>query len=166
MASRLLGIRIRTIRGKLYALIGLMCAGLAAISAAAIHGAQQIADAGTILYRDALPGFEHGARLTLLIERELGLVARMPAELNLERQQMFSEEFTANTEKIEETLRDIRAGGAEHSVAMLDLISVDLQELKKAAAKIFRLSASFAQDEASQALNGDYAAIESKILMS
>jgi methyl-accepting chemotaxis protein len=163
VVTRLLRLRAWTVRAKLYALMGLMCVVLAAVSAAAIHGAQQMADAGTSLYRDALPGFEHGARLTLLIERERGLVARTPAEMNLDRQKAFHDEFAANAEKIKDTLREIRTGAAKDMIAGLDLIAADLDELSKAADKVFQLSASFAQDEANQALNGDYAGVEARI---
>jgi len=156
-------LRTWTVRAKLYALMGLMCVVLAAVSAAAIHGAQQMADAGTSLYRDALPGFEHGAQLRLLIERERGLVARTPAEMNLDRQKAFRDEFAANAEKIKDALREIRTRVPKDTIAGLDPIAADLDELSKAADKVFQLSASFAQDEANQALNGDYAPVEARI---
>ncbi|MGO8915419.1 MAG: methyl-accepting chemotaxis protein [Stellaceae bacterium] len=152
-----------TIRVKLYVLVALMCAALAAVSAAAIRGAQQMAAAGTSLYRDALPGFEHGSRLALLIERERGLVARTPAELDLGRQKAFHDEFKRNADEIESTLRDIRVDARGDVKATLDLIEGDLKLLNQAADNVFELSASFAQDQANQVLNGDYAAVESKI---
>ena len=140
-----------------------MCVVLAAVSAAAIHGAQQMAAAGTSLSRDALPGFEHGAQLMLSIERERGLIARTPAEMNLDRQKLFHEEFAANTTKIRDAIREIQIGAPKETIASLELITSDLDQLIAAAERVFLLSASFAQDEANQALNGDYAAVEARI---
>jgi len=152
-----------TIRAKLYVLMGLMCAALAAVSIAAIRSAQQMADAGTSLYRDALPGFEHGSRLNLLIERERGLVAQTPAELDLGRQAAFHDEFKRNAETIRQVLDEIRVTGGDQTKVTLDRIGDNLKQLNEAGDNIFRLSSSFAQDQANQALNGVYAPIEAKI---
>jgi len=89
-----------TIRGKLYLLMGLVCVALAGVSTAAIRSAEQMASAGTSLAEDAVPGYEHGSLIALLVERQRGLAARTPAELDLDRQKTFRAEFVANTKKI------------------------------------------------------------------
>ena len=154
-----------TIRAKLYLLMGLVCLALAGVSTAAIHSAGQMAAAGTSLSQDAIPGYEHGSLIALLVERQRGLAARTPAELDLERQKKFRAEFTANTKKIEETLDASRAADPEMA-AILNQVRADLKTLSAAAMKVFDLSANFAQDQANQELNGAYAAAEAKITKS
>src|SRR5579883_701668 len=154
-----------TIRGKLYLLMGLVCLALAGVSTAAIHSAEQMAAAGTSLAEDAIPGYEHGSLISLLVERQRGLAARTPAELDLERQNKFRAEFIANTKKIEETIDASRAADPELA-AILSQVREDLKALSAAAVKVFDLSASFAQDQANQELNGAYATAEAKITKS
>jgi methyl-accepting chemotaxis protein len=154
-----------TIRGKLYLLMGLVCVALAGVSTAAIRSAEQMASAGTSLAEDAVPGYEHGSLIALLVERQRGLAARTPAELDLDRQKNFRAEFIANTKKIEETLDASRAADPEMA-GILNQVRQDLKALSGAAAKVFDLSANFAQDQANQELSGAYAAAESKIAKS
>jgi methyl-accepting chemotaxis protein len=154
-----------TIRTKLYLLMSLVCVALAGVSTAAIHSAEQMASAGTSLSEDAIPGYEHGSLIALLVERQRGLAARTPAELDLGRQTKFRAEFTANTKKIEETLDASRAADPEMA-AILNQVRRDLKVLSAAAVKVFDLSANFAQDQANQELNGAYAAAEAKITKS
>ena len=154
-----------TIRGKLYVLMALVCLALAGVSTAAIHSAEQMAVAGTSLAEDAIPGIEHGSLIALLVERQRGLAARTPAELDLERQNKFRAEFTANAKKIEEVSDAGRAADPEMA-AILKQVQEDLKALSAAAAKVFDLSASFAQDQANQELNGAYATAETKITKS
>jgi methyl-accepting chemotaxis protein len=152
-----------TIRAKLIALMILMCTAVAALSAAAVRGAQEMADAGASLYRDALPAFEHGSRLTILLERERGLVARAPAEMDLGRQAEFRKEFAANLDKIAVTLGDIATTATAEAQTTLKAIEGGVADMRKAAEKVFKFSESFAQEQANEVLNGDYAAIEAKI---
>jgi methyl-accepting chemotaxis protein len=152
-----------TISRKLYALMTLACLAVAAVSAAAIHGAEQMGEAGASLYGEAIPGFEHGSRLALLFERQRGLVARTPAELELERQKAFREEFKRNAAEIEQTLALLAGNGSGAAKALVEQVAKDLGQLNAAAGKVFDYSANFAQDQANQALNGDYAAIEATI---
>ncbi|MBV8538536.1 MAG: MCP four helix bundle domain-containing protein [Alphaproteobacteria bacterium] len=154
-----------TIRGKLYLLMGLVCVALAGVSVAAIRSAEQMAAAGTSLAEEAIPGYEHGSLISLLVERQRGLAARVPAELDLDRQKTFRAEFAANTKKIEETIDTSRAADPEMA-GILNQVREDLKGLTAAAAKVFDLSASFAQDQANQELNGAYAAAEAKITKS
>jgi methyl-accepting chemotaxis protein len=122
-----------------------------------------MAGAGTSLYRDAIPGFERGARLAILIERQRGLVARVPAELDLQRQQAFHEEFAANAKAIDETITSFTTNPANSIGADLARFRDDVARLNATAAKVFDFAASFAQEQANQVLNGDYAAIEATI---
>lgn len=153
-----------TIRRKLYVLMAMVCAALAAVSAAAIHGAEQMQSAGAVLYQDAIPGLDQGSQLALLFERQRGLVARVPAELDLNRQTEFRGEFDKNLGVIADTVARMREGAGDKVKATLDKVAADMAPLKAAASKVFEFAASFAQEQANEVLNGDYAAVESKIL--
>jgi len=156
--------KILTVKGKLYALMMMVSVALAAVSLAAIHGASQMADAGTSLSRDAIPALEHGARIAILFERQRGLVARTPAELDLGRQTGFHNEFKANFTKIEQILADARATADAGTQAVLDQITGNLRRMNDAATKVFRFSADFAQEQANEILSKEYAGIETSIL--
>lgn len=152
-----------TISRKLYALLGIACLALAIVSIFSTRGAQQMAAAGASLYRDAIPGFEQGSRLALLVERQRALVARVPAELDLKRQESFRDEFKRNSDAIGQTITALGVGAAGDTRVALDQFRLDLAELNVAAATVFDFAASFAQDQANQALNGTYATIDAKI---
>jgi methyl-accepting chemotaxis protein len=161
---QIFGGKLFTIKGKLYALMLVVCLALAAASAAAIRGAQQMADAGTSLSRDAIPGFEVGSRIARLFERERGLVARTPAELDLGRQTEFHNEFQANFKRIQDTLADARANADAGRQELLTRVADNMQRMNVSAEKVFKFSANFAQDQAQEVLGTEYAAIEATIL--
>jgi methyl-accepting chemotaxis protein len=152
-----------TIRRKLYALMALFCLALAVVSAAAIQGAEQMGAAGASLYNEAIPGLERGSQLALLFERQRGLVARAPGELDGTRQTEFHDEFKRNADEIGKTLAGLSDNGADETRVLVQQAGQDLGRLNAAAGKVFDFAANFAQEQANQALNGDYAPIEATI---
>src|SRR3546814_9558899 len=62
-----------TFKAKLYILIVIVCAALAAVSAAAIYGAGRMAEAGETLGA-AVSGSQVGAQVSLLVDKQRGLV--------------------------------------------------------------------------------------------
>jgi len=156
--------RVSTVKGKLYGLMLMVSVALAAVSLAAIHGASQMADAGTSLSQGAIPALEHGARIAILFERQRGLVARTPAELDLGRQTGFHNEFKANFAKIEQILGEARGNADAGTQAVLDQITGNLRRMNDSATKVFRFSADFAQEQANEVLSKEYAAIEASVL--
>src|SRR5262245_22211753 len=156
--------RLFTIKGKLYVLMLVVCVAMAAASAAAINGAQQMADAGTSLSRDAIPALEAGSRIASLFERARGLVARAPAELDLARQTGFQKEFQSTFATIQQILQDADARADPGTRELLTRLAGNLQRMKAAAEKVFKLAADFAQDQANDILNKEYAPIEANIL--
>jgi len=156
--------KLLTIKGKLYALMLVVCAALAAVSTAAMRGAQQMADAGTSLSHDAIPAYEVGSQIARLFERERALVARIPAELDLERQAGFRKEFKSNLATILQTLADAHSHADAGTQELLNRVAANMQRMEAAAEKVFKLAADFAQDQANEVLNTEYAALEANIL--
>src|SRR5260370_7984217 len=152
--------KLFTIKGKLFALMLVVCAALAAVSTAAMRGAQQMADAGTSLSHDAIPAYEVGSRIARLFERERALVARIPAELDLERQTGFRKEFKANLATILQTVADAHSHADAGTRELLNRVAGNMQRMDAAAEKVFKLAADFAQDQANEVLNTEYAALE------
>src|SRR5258708_2073530 len=143
--------------------MALVGGALTVVSLAAARGADRMAAAGTTLHRDAIPGFEHGAALARLFERQRGLAARAPAELDLGRQAGFRKEFEANAAMLEKIPTDMAGGLDNASKSVLDRVANELKRMNAAAAKVFDLAQNFAQDQANEVLNGDYATIEAGI---
>jgi len=163
MRDKIRRLRGSTIRAKLYALMALVCLALVAVSAAAIGGAEQMADASRLLYEEALPDLERGSQLNLLVERQRGFVARTPAELDLGRQGTFHKEFKSNAESIGQMLTEMAIGASADKKAILDSIAEDQKKLIVAGEKVFELAGSFAQDQANQVLNGAYAETDARV---
>src|SRR5262245_28883923 len=149
--------RLFTIKGKLYTLMLVVCVALAAASAAAIHGAQQMANAGTSLSRDAIPALEAGARIAGLFERARGLVARAPAELDLARLTAFQKEYQSTFATIQQILQDAHARADAGTAELLTRMAGNMQRMNTTAQKVFKLAADFAQDQANGVLNSEYA---------
>jgi methyl-accepting chemotaxis protein len=149
---------------KLYAVVAIACLGLAAISGAAVIGAHRMAAAGQSLYADALPGVELGSRLAMLFEQARGAVARAPAEMDLARQGEYQKSFAADVEAVRAGLAALEQGADATTLPLVAALRDDLALLEAAAGKVFEYAGSFAQDQAVGVLNGDYAAVDARIV--
>src|SRR3546814_20529332 len=81
-------------------LIDIVCAALATVSAAAIYGAGRMAEAGETLGA-AVRGSQFGSQVSLLVEKQRGLVTGAAAELDLDRQAKLREAYSATHAAIE-----------------------------------------------------------------
>src|ERR1700730_11735128 len=75
-----------TIASQLFLLIGVATLALLLVIAAAVTGSGRMVAAGERLHVHVVAGVEEASRLALLFERQVGLVSRAPAEVDLQQQ--------------------------------------------------------------------------------
>jgi methyl-accepting chemotaxis protein len=154
--------RWRTVAAKLYLLVGLVVVLLAALIAIAVHAAGQMGVAGARLYH-GVQGVSQAARVETLWERARGLAARAPAELDLDKQQQFHASFGESLAAIRATLQALRRDADELLAKQITDVDASVTTAVQAAEEVFRLGASFAQDQAVGVLNGPFAAAETRM---
>src|SRR3954471_3719102 len=133
---------------RLYGLIGFACIGILTIMAAAVYGSGLMASAAGVLHDPSLPALDRGSHLAIQFERQRSIVARVPAELDLQRQQDLHEEFVRNGARIAEQIKAVEETSLGTSKVLAANIARTMVQLNEAAEKVFRLSATFAQDQA------------------
>jgi len=154
--------RWRSIAAKLYVLVGLVVLLLAVLIAIAVHASGQMGLAGAGLYR-GVQGVSQADRIETLWERARGLTARTPAELDLGRQQQFHATFTESVAAIRATLAALRRDDDTALLALIDAVDASVTKAVGSAEEVFKLGASFAQDQAGGVLNGPFAAAEAEV---
>jgi methyl-accepting chemotaxis protein len=151
--------RWHSIAAKLYLLVGLVVLLLALLIGIAVYEAAQMGLAGAGLYQ-GVQDVSQADRVDTLWERARGLAARAPAELDLAKQQQFHTQFDQSLATIRTTLTAQRRDGDAALARLLDAVAATVKEAAQAADEVFKLGASFAQDQAVAVLNGPFAAAE------
>jgi methyl-accepting chemotaxis protein len=154
--------RWHSIAAKLYLLVGLVVLLLAVLIAIAVHASGQMGVAGAALYR-GLQGVSEADRIETLWERARGLTARVPAELDLAKQQQFHAAFDESLAGIRTALAARRRGDNAALSALIGAVDASVTTASRSAGEVFRLGASFAQDQAVGVLNGPFAAAEAEM---
>jgi methyl-accepting chemotaxis protein len=154
--------RWRSIAAKLYLLVGLVVLLLALLIAIAVHAAGQMGLAGAELYR-GVQGVSQADRVETLWERARGLTARAPAELDLGKQQQFHAAFDASMAAIHAALAAQRRDETPALATLIARVDASVTLAEHSAAEVFKLGASFAQDQAVGVLNGPFATAESQM---
>ena len=143
-------------------LVGLVVLLLAVLIAIAVHASGQMGVAGAGLYR-GVQGVSQADRIETLWERARGLAARTPAELDLARQQQFHATFTESVAAIRATLTALRRDDDAALQALIVAVDASVTKAAESAEQVFKLGASFAQDQATGVLNGPFAAAETEV---
>jgi methyl-accepting chemotaxis protein len=154
--------RWHSIAAKLYLLVGLVVLLLAVLIAIAVHASGQMGLAGAGLYR-GLQGVSQADRIETLWERARGLTARAPAELDLAKQQQFHAAFGESLAGIRAALAAQRTKENATLSALIDAVDANVTTASRSAEEVFKLGASFAQDQAVGVLNGPFAAAEAEM---
>jgi methyl-accepting chemotaxis protein len=154
--------RWRSVAAKLYLLVGLVVILLAVLIAIAVHASGQMGLAGAGLYR-GVQGVSQADRVETLWERARGLAARAPAELDLGKQQQFHAIFDESLTAIRATLAAQRHGDDAALSKLITDADANVTVAARSAEDVFRLGASFAQDQAVAVLNGPFAAAETQM---
>jgi len=146
-----------TFKAKLYVLIVIVCAALAAVSGAAIYGAGRMAEDGDTL-ASAVRGSQFGSQVSLLVEKQRGYVTGAAAELDLDRQAKLGEEYKATIKAFEALLAGARDGADAATVEAIDQLTAKLAPVAKHGAQVLEYANSFAQVQANDLINGEYGA--------
>jgi hypothetical protein len=117
----------------LYGLIGFACIGILTIMIAAVYGSGLMADAARTLHDQSLPALDRGSQLAVQFERQRSIVARVPAELDLQRQQDLHDEFVKNGGLITEQIKAIQDTSLGNSKALAASIAKNIVQLNEAA---------------------------------
>jgi HAMP domain-containing protein len=152
-----------SIATQLYVLIGISAFALLLVIAAAVTGSGRMVASGERLHARVVAGVEEASRLALLFERQVGLVSRAPAEVDLQRQRSFRADFDGLSLQIDAARARLEAFVPPQSQDDVRGLTKSFAELRRQAAIVFSLSASFVQDKATDALNGPFAAAEQQI---
>lgn len=154
--------RWRSIAAKLYVLVGLVVLLLGIVIAIAVQAAGQMGVAGAGLYR-GVQGVSQAARVETLWERARGLTARAPAELDLERLKQIHTAFDESLTAIHGALAAQRRDGDAELSKLVDAVDSSVTAASGSAEQVFKLVASFVQDQAVTVLNGPFAAAEANM---
>jgi diguanylate cyclase (GGDEF)-like protein/PAS domain S-box-containing protein len=152
-----------SIASQLYLLIGIATLALLLVIAAAVTGSGRMVASGERLHARVAAGVEEASRLALLFERQVGLVSRVPAEVDLQHQRSFRAEFEGLSLQIDAArarLEELAPAQAQDDARGL---TKSFAELRRQAAIVFSLSSSFVQDKATDALNGPFATAQQQI---
>ena len=129
----------------------------------AIMQAGQMEKAGNSIYSEVLPSLSKGAELTLLFEQQSGLVAKIPAEIDLAKQEQAKRQYQEKVQTAKNLLAEFISSSQEaQDTKIIKDIEANLPEMEKAAKKVFDYASNFAVDQAVQALNADYEPIDKK----
>jgi methyl-accepting chemotaxis protein len=156
---------LRTISFRFYLIVGMFCLLLVGMLGAGFTGMKQMATTATAISDISLPGVERAARMESAFERMRGLVLRTPAETDLKNQEAFKSEFVSTLAAIQKEIEAESAVADTVRKAMLDELSQAFAGLDASAGKIFEYSASFAQEQALEEVNGAFATAEGRIVV-
>ncbi len=142
------------------ALLVLAAATLPALVVAAVLGATLVTVVGQA-ERDFNNANAAARRLTeirVLVEREHGLVARLPGELELPRLDDFAQQIAAGSAKIEAEIADLAANDRIVSAETATEIRSTRQEMKTIAAKTLEAARNFSQTRALELVDREFEA--------
>ena len=154
--------RWRGIAAKLYLLVGLVILLLAVLITIAVHASVQMGIAGAGLYR-GVQSVSQADRVETLWERARGLAARAPAELDLDKQQQFHATFNESLAAIRVALAAQKRDDDAVLPALIAEADASVTAAAESAQEVFRLGASFAQEQAVAILNGPFATAETRV---
>jgi methyl-accepting chemotaxis protein len=154
--------RLHSVAVKLYLLVAVVLLMLAVLIAIAVQASNQMARAGAALYR-GVEGVSEADRVETSWERARGLAARVPAELDLDKQKQFHAAFDASLAAIGTALGALRHEDDAALGKLADDVAASVTAAAAAAQDVFKFGESFAQDQAVGVLNGPFAAAEAQM---
>ena len=148
------------------ALLALAAAALPALVIAGLLGATLITAAGQAErdFDDANTAARHLANIRVLVEKESGLITRMPAELDLDKLGQFAAQITAANSDIEVELGQLAANDRVVSEAMLQDIRAARLEIRQAAQRILSAARSFSQTTALELVHGPFTSASAELV--
>jgi diguanylate cyclase (GGDEF)-like protein/PAS domain S-box-containing protein len=152
-----------TIAARLYVVIGVSTFALMIVIAAAVYGTGRMVSAGERLHERVVAGVEEASELAVLLERQVGLASRTPAEVDLKHQQSYRAAFDGLSTEIDTArmrLEQLVPADARDEIRGL---TTSFDELRRHAATVFSLSANFELDKATEILNGPFFEAEKRI---
>jgi methyl-accepting chemotaxis protein len=151
------------IAAKLYLVATAAAVALFIVAGTSFVGANRMVDAGHRLHDRGAVGIAEASNLALLFEQQRGLVSRVPAETDLQRQTAFRARFQALSGEIDATLGRIDGlvdGGERDEVHQLATL---FAAMRKEAATVFDFSQNFVQDKAVEVLDGPFVDVEKQL---
>ena len=155
-------IRLR-IATQLYSVIGIGAIGMMILAGTALVGAKRMAEDGRALYEVGLAGLTQSSQVELEFERLRGLVARAPAELDLERQAGYRNSFTERLAQLNGDLAGAREAATGPNAEILAAIIAAFDQVGQIGDQVFDFAASFAQDQANELIGGPFAAADEQL---
>src|SRR3546814_13507680 len=113
-----------------------------------------MAEAGETLGA-AVRGSQFGSQVSLLVEKQRGLVTGAAAELDLDRQAKLREEYSATIAAFEALLASGRDGADAATLEGIDQLSAKLVPVAEHGNQVFDFANSLAQVDAKHLINGD-----------
>jgi len=148
---------------RLYLLIGLATLALLVVIAACVLGSGRMAEVGTSLHERGVQGLVEASQLAELFERQRSLVSRSPAETDLDRQRSYRAAFDDLGGRIDAAIARLERLVPPDAHDKMPVLAASFAELRNQAATVFKLSAEFVQDQATEALSGSFAAAEKNV---
>jgi diguanylate cyclase (GGDEF)-like protein len=142
---------------QLYLLIGVAALALVLVIAAAVTGSGRMLAAGERLHVRVVASVQDASQLALLFERQVGLVSRAPAEIDLQRQRDYRAAFEELNIQIEATRAQLEELVPPQALEEVRSLTESFAELRRQAALVFSLSSNFVQDKATDILDGPFA---------
>jgi diguanylate cyclase (GGDEF)-like protein/PAS domain S-box-containing protein len=142
------------------ALLVLAAATLPALVVAAVLGATLVTVVGQAErdFNNANAAARHLTEIRVLVEREHGLVARLPGELELTRLDDFAQQIAAGSAKIEAEIADLAANDRIVSAETAAEIRSTRHEMKNIAAKTLDAARNFSQTRALELVDREFEA--------
>ena len=107
---------------------------------------------------------QHLTDIRVLLEREHGFVARIPAELDLERVDRYAEEAVAAGRKLEAAVAALAQDERIVAAGIVSEIAATRMAMRESAGKVVEAAKSFAQSTALELVNGPFEE-QSKLLV-
>ncbi len=126
--------------------------GLALVTLMVSLSGSRIAENSETLFVSSLSLNRQIDTFNLSIERARGMVSRVPAEFDLERQNEFKAVFDKDLGVARGALDHLRDKGSQERLAAIDQLAAHLDTMEIQAGEIFSLAANFAQDQANEIL--------------
>ena len=126
-------------------------------------GGARMSKEGEGLFVKALAFNSEINKISISVERARGLIARVPAEFDLERQAQFKQAFDQSLNETQIALDQLQSIGKVDIADRADALAGVVDEMEATASKVFDFAANFAQDQANEVLAGEFAAIEHSI---
>jgi diguanylate cyclase (GGDEF)-like protein len=95
-------------------------------------------------------------QIRILVAEERGLIARLPAELDLERVKRFAEQITATRQRIDATIGELASDSKIVSAETSDEVRSVRQDIKSTTDKILEAARHFAQTRALELVDGPF----------